>query len=169
MERNGQEVAEIAVADLNTGPALMELRQDNSLSWMLMPILFERIEKFCAQYNAESDVELLRKAISEDFTSGDPRFHALMAMEKGKCVGYSLTILEVIGATLFANVVQLEVDDGTAITTEKRNEWLEAIADWARSKKCNWLHAYADNDQQERRLRMFYGFKPYKRLLRKEI
>jgi hypothetical protein len=160
---------EVVEGTVESGPVLFELTHENDLAWMLMPILFERIARFCAEFEPETDVAILRKALTEDFASPDPRFHALMAMEGGKCVGYSLTILEVISGILYANVTQLQVDEGTKITTQKRSEWLETIAAWARSKKCTRLHAYAHNEEHERQFRIFYGFKSYKRLLRKEI
>lgn len=134
-----------------------------------MPILFERVRKFAAQYEPEGNSAVLCRAIAEDFVSDQPRFHATMTLTGGKCVGHTLTILEVIAGIVYANVIQDETDEGITVDRQSRLDCLRLIEQWTKARQCNRIHAYANSEAKTRRLEIFYGFKRYKTLLRKEI
>ncbi len=129
--------------------------------WSLMPSMLERIGKFCEAYCPDSLPSMLVSHIMKDFTSVQPAFFILGAIQDEELVGHLLTCVSVPpwSNQRRALVLQYEIDDDARAPMGLLRAGLDLVVDFAKSHYCNKIIAETKTEKMTRLLTMCYGFK----------
>ena len=144
----------------------MIFRREDPEAWPLGPHLFERIAKFCKEYDSDSVPELIVQALVEDFALGAGKLVAVALVVDGRVAGHILVTMEEWGGKLYATIIQFELD--VPLPREERLAWARWLEDWARARGAVAMQALARTRALARAFRA-YGFEEKRILLRKPL
>ena len=121
---------------------LHALHRDRPTSWVYVPQLLERVERFCRERQTDTDPGTLRKAIMQDFTADNPQMLVLIAIEGSEIKGHLLAVMCSWFGRKFSLAMQIECDRhvGDGIMTagwEQLKDW--TTAQGGRKIKCEAL------------------------------
>lgn len=174
--KNGkvQNIHEPLATDLSTNvealPRLVLLFKERPAAWALMPEALERVKAFCKKTQSDDDPEILAAVIEQNFASEKPLIVLMVAVDpSGDLLGHLLADIEEWGAKKYLVIRQYDLDDKAGIPVELLRAGLEAIEEWGRMHGAMKTRVFALNDEWERGLRTFYGFRKNRTLMERSL
>jgi hypothetical protein len=153
---------------------ILALVKSDPRAWAFMPAVLERVRAFCERYDLDSTPHVLSQTVIEHFVVDEARssVRALVALREERIVGHCLVSLEAWCGTVYATVVQYEMDE--PLPTQQVRDTLEQVEWWAKGKGATVLRVLAclTDSRGPARIRAFqslYGFRPTRQILDKEI
>ncbi len=147
--------------ELDSYASIVAFSADKPWCWSLMPELLERIGMFAEQYCPDTMPAALVSHIMKDFTSIQPAFFIIGAIQDEELVGHLVACVSVPpwSNTRRALVLQYEIDDDAKAPMGLLRAGLDLVVDWAKTHYCNKIIAETKTEKMTRLLTMCYGFK----------
>lgn len=147
--------------DIEAFASIVAFSNEKSFCWSLMPSMLERIGKFAEQYCPDTMPAALVSHIMKDFTSIQPAFFILGAIQDEELVGHLVTCVSVPpwSNTRRALVLQYEIDDDAKAPMGLLRAGLDLVIDWAKTHYCSKIIAETKTEKMKRLFTMFYDFR----------
>ena len=150
-------------------PRIVMLDKSASVAWMLMPEFLERVKQFCLTEDADSNGEMLAESIMRDFVIDQHIYGLMVGILDGRVCGHLLASIDRWYNKLYCTVLQYQWDEHLGVSRGLIQAGFDALADWANLNQCEQIQALVPTEAHERRLKMLYGFRRHKILMRREI
>lgn len=155
-----------------TVPATVKIHmldRQKPMSWWLMPEFLDRVKEFCLKEDTDSDATLLTETIMRDFVAEQHVFALMVGIAESRVCGHLLASIDRWYEKRFCTVLQYKWDKGLGVSRGLIQAGFDSLSDWANLNQCVEIQALVPDLRHVRRLKMLYGFRPHKTLMRKEI
>jgi len=158
--------------DIEALASIVAFSKDKAYCWSLMPTMLERIGRFAEEYCPDTIPALLVGNVMKDFTSIQPGFFILGAIQEEELVGHLLACISIPpwSNRRRALILQLEIDDDAkTIPHGLLRAGLDLVVDWGKTHYCSEIIAETKTEKMKRVFTMMYGFKFDMTQVRKEF
>lgn len=143
------------------------VRHDCEESWQYMPRVLQRIADFCAHYSPEEDGAQLAEVCKIQFLHPQPTFRIYAAIRDDVVVGHALVSVSEWLGSRWVTIHQYETDETLPVDVVRTHR--DEIESWARSIGATEVRAIVASEGRVRAFGRFYGLKPWRMLLRREL
>jgi hypothetical protein len=151
-----------------TEEKVLSLVREEGSGWGYMPEFLHRVEAFCKAENTDLKFPEASRLIMQSFISDKPTMRLLLAFEDDKPVGHLIAVIEVYHGRNTLSIWQYALDNG--FDRHLLQQAWEDTIEWAKSVwGAKEAYSSALDEKRARMDSIFWGFKPHRILMRREI
>lgn len=145
------------------------INKDNPIAWALMPLVLDRIDKFCTKHQTDFVGTELVKVVRRSFLEDDPLIICIAAYEKGKGVfAHALACIDDILGFKCMTVLQTETDRKFDDREALMGMWQHLRA-WGLNHMVSEARLVTRTPAQVRMFERYYGFKQRRVMMSKSL